>query len=156
MSDLRGFDASWVEVAHAGEVWLVSSVYVAPVGIGEALDIARANGCEIPSPGLVDAIWHAADLKLEPLERDGHDGTPRTMASPAVYADQAARILAQINGRSFTLLAGTHKDVVRSGGKVGLYGWHRTDGRVIQPFFAGHAMAWQDYSQGIRLVRRAT
>ena len=140
----------------AGVVWLVAPLYVAPVGIGEAEDIAKANGCELPSPELVDAIWSAADLKLEPLPRKT-DGTPRTMASKEVYQDQASRIHSQYVGKEkeFRLLAGTHKDVVRRNGKLGLYGWHRLDGRVWQPFYAGHARAHKDYSQGLRLVRRA-
>jgi hypothetical protein len=146
---------TWVRVELDGVTWLVAPVYIAPVGIGEAESIAKANGCELPSPRLVDAIWHAADLRVEPLPRK-HDGTTRTMASAEVYADQATRIWRQIEGREFRLLAGTHKDVVAEGGKLGLYGWHRLDGRVIQSFFGGHARAWKDYSQGLRLVKRAT
>jgi hypothetical protein len=148
-------DICWLPIVHAGEEWLVSSVYVSPVGIGEAIKIATENGCELPSPALVDTIWAAADLKLPPLPRK-HDGTPRMMASAETYQDPERRIREQINGRAFTLLAGTHKDVVTSNGRVGLYGWHQLNGRVIQPFFGGHALAWKDYSQGLRLVRRVT
>lgn len=55
--------------------------------------------------------------------------------------------------------AGCYKDVVQSqpGGlsvRLGLYGWHRADGRVIQSPYWLHALAWADYSQGARLVRR--
>lgn len=149
----------WVEVELTGVRWSVAPVYIFPVGIGEALKIALAHGCELPSPALVDAIWSAADLKVDPLPRGGkstppNDFTPRGMSTPEVYADQAARIQAQITGQEFHLLAGTHKDVVSKGGKVAIYGWHRTDGTVIQPFFTGHSMLWKDYSQGLRLCRR--
>lgn len=144
----------WSRVECAGIVWLVAPIYIAPVGIGEALRVASANGCELPSPELVDAIWEAADLKVPPLPRK-HNGTPAQMSSDAVYADQAARIHAQYEGLDFKLIAGTHKDVCIRGGKVGLYGWHQLSGKVLQPFFAGHALAWKDYSQGLRLVKRA-
>jgi hypothetical protein len=145
----------WPRVELGGQVYRIAPVYVAPVGIGEAIEIARAYSCELPSPALVDAIWEAADLRLEPLPRK-HDGTPRTMASKAAYDDQARRIEEQIAGREFCLLAGTHKDVSKRKDSIGLYGWHRSDGRIIQPFFSGHALAWKDYSQGLRLVKRHT
>lgn len=151
----------WILVPCAGVNWLVAPVYIAPVGIGEALELAHANGCELPSPELVDAIWQAADLKVEPLPRDAesnppNDYTPRGMSSFEVYADQAARIHEQYAGKDFKLIAGTHKDVCIRNGKVGLYGWHHLNGKVIQPFFGGHALAWKDYSQGLRLVRRSS
>lgn len=152
--ELEPREGEWVEVTCKGQRWLVAPTYMAPVGIAEAIMLARANDAELPSPELVDAIWEAADLKLSPLLRK-HDGTPKTMASPEVYADQTARIAAQVAGRPFRLLAGTHKDVVVKDGKIGLYGWHRPDGSVIQPFYSGHAPAWKDFSQALRLVRKA-
>lgn len=144
---------NWVRVEYDGAIFEVAPEYLWPMGIGQAVDAAIRAGCELPTPGLVDAIWQSADLKLDPLPRV-HDGTPRTMASEATYHDQRKRIEAQIAGREYALLAGTHKDVVALDGKVGLYGWHRLDGRVIQPFYTGHSAAWVDYSQGLRLCRR--
>jgi hypothetical protein len=37
---------------------------------------------------------------------------------------------------------------------VAIYGWHKTDGRPIQPLYAGHVDWYVDYSHGIRLVSR--
>lgn len=142
-------------IAIDGTQWEVADMYIAPVSIGEAERIAKEHDCELPTPALVDAIWRAADLKLPPLPRS-HNGTIQQMASPSVYADQDARIVAQLEGKMFSLVAGTHKDVVRCPRtrKLGLYGWHQLDGKVIQPLFTGHAKAWIDYSQGLRLCRR--
>jgi hypothetical protein len=39
-------------------------------------------------------------------------------------------------------------------GKVAIYGWHKPDGKPIQPLYAGHAAYYVDYSHGIRLVSR--
>jgi len=165
-------------VDSAGVTWEVADRYFPCVGIGEAADLAAQNGCELPSPELVDAIWQHADAKLLPLPRR-HDGTPRTMASPEVFADQQRRIDEQLTAEVEPLLvAGCFKDVVVSNGKLGLYGWHvareeadafkRRSGvplhlprtpiaaLVVQPFFAGHARSWKDYSQGARLVRRVS
>lgn len=144
---------NWVRVEYDGVTFEVAPEYLYPVGIAEAAAVARDACCELPAPGLVDAIWQAADLRLAPLPRN-HNGTPAQMASDAVYHDQRARIDAQVAGREYTLLAGTHKDVVMHNGKLGIYGWHKPDGSVIQPFFAGHAHYWKDYSQGLRLCRR--
>lgn len=169
-----------VPVEFNGETWLVAPEYIGPVGIGEARAIAASLGLELPSSGLVDAIWRAADLRIDPPVR-ASDGTPKTMSTPAVFEAQRQRIESIIDGRPFTLLAGTHKDVVTlSNGKPGLYGWNVEipaaftkatgvathtvrgtsgvkveGGPVVQQEFGGHGLDWKDYSQGLRLVRRA-
>ncbi len=167
----------FVDVELDGMVWEVASAYFPHVTIGEAAELAEANGCELPSPRLADAIWLAADLRLEPLPRK-HDGTLRTMSSPAVYEDQERLIAEQVGGLEYTLAAGCYKDVVRlSNGVLGLYGWHVDEvnaadwnkrrgipllrpatanlgALVIQPVFTGHSKAWGDYSQGARLCRK--
>ena len=38
-------------------------------------------------------------------------------------------------------------------GKVAIYGWHKLDGKPIQPLYTGHSAAYADYSHGIRLVK---
>lgn len=60
-----------------------------------------------------------------------------------------------------TIVAGHKKDVVITAklaslpGRVAIYGWHRPDGRPIQPLYTGHSDRWVDYSHGVRLVNRA-
>lgn len=155
-----------------GVAWLVAPDYIGPVGIGEAAKIAKDAGGELPTPALVDAIWRAADLKLVPMPRNN-------IVSQAVFDDQKERIRQQIGGRSFTLLSGSFKDVVaQPDGFPGLYGWFVSDeeapafkakygipllnpktpgpGKIIQPM-SGHAhgLFFKDYSQGVRLVKRA-
>jgi N-acetyl-anhydromuramyl-L-alanine amidase AmpD len=148
-----GDDIAWVRVGG----YLVAPRPIPGVSLEEAVALAKQHGCELPTPGLVDAIWKAADLKLAPITRTTPHMTQEEMSAPKLLADQAARIEAQLGGRSFRLLAGTHKDVVRGpDGKVGIYGWHRLNGEPIQgptPYF-GHAMSWRDYSQGLRLCKR--
>lgn len=143
---------AWVRVGD----YLVAPVYAYPVSIGHAEDLAKEHGCELPTPKLVDAIWKAADLRIPPPTRS-HNGTIKEMANREVFEDQRKRIDAAIGGQVFQLLAGTHKDVVRcpNTGRVGLYGWHSLDGKPIQPPFYGHSRDWIDYSQGLRLVRKA-
>jgi hypothetical protein len=147
-----------IPMSFQGKNYLVAPYYIAPVGIGEALQIAEKQGAMLPTPAMVDAIWKAADLKLEPHPRK-HDGTPKTMNSVEMNQSQADYIQKQIQdatqGKPFKLLAGTHKDIVQKDGKLGLYGWHQLDGKPIQGFFTGHSLDWKDYSQGLRLVKEA-
>lgn len=153
---------TWPRVVHAGVEWKVAPVYVAPVGIGQAKETAAKLGCELPTRGLVDAIWRAADCKINgwdvaALARP-HDGTPRTMNAPSTHARVAAGLERLVEtatmGKPFRLLAGAFKDVIVDGTKVGLYGWHDHQGTPIQSPFFGHALEWCDYSQGLRLVKR--
>lgn len=149
-------DENWARLTFDdGQVWEVSRRQIGPVGIGEALSKAQAEGLDLPSPAIVDAVWQCADLKIAPHPRSFVHWTAAEMSDPAVYADQLAHIESEIAGREFTLLAGAFKDVVRgSDGHIGLYGWHQLNGHPLQPYFTGHAMDWKDYSQGLRLVRR--
>ena len=158
VAKLTGETTPWVEVEHGGTTWLVAPSYIPAVGIGEAAELARLKGCVLPTPDLVDAIWKKADLQLE-ASKFVHTGfkewSMAEMGAPAVLAEHARRVEQEIAGRAFKLLAGTHKDVVRHpDGRLGLYGWQHADGKPIQPFFAGHAATWKDYSQGLRLVKR--
>lgn len=148
----------WVRVVDKlGVHWDVSPGYIGPISIGAAKEKAKELGCELPSPELVDLIWSIADLKLEPLTRTFVKWTAEEMSNPAVLADQQRRIMAQIEEKApngYRLSAGAFKDVCLKDGKIGLYGWHRPNGKIIQPFYAGHSLAWNDYSQGLRLCRR--
>ena len=153
-------ESTWVRLSIDGDDYLVSPVYLAPMGIGEAFEIAKANEWIVPTPRMVDAIWSAADLKLEPHPQ-AHDGTLAMMNSRALTDNQNEYIQKQIDGRSFNLLGGTHKDVVlvdnafgKAVNKPGIYGWHRTSGKVIQDPMWGHALSWKDYSQGLRPIKR--
>jgi len=159
-------DGDMVQVKLGDETWLVSRDYIGPIGIGEAADLAKSLGMQLPTPALVDAIWRQADLKLLPMPRNN-------VVSQAVFDDQARKIQEQIAGRSFTLLGGAFKDIVVGSDKFPqLYGWHVEDGKtvagipllkpitpgagkIIQPL-SGHAhgLFFKDYSQGLRLVKR--
>jgi len=150
--------SEWPRVELAGETYAVAPRYIHGVGIFEAATLAEQMGCPLPWPALVDAIYAAADCKLAPLPRSerGPD-----MASVQTLAAQAERVQRQIDawerahGRKATLIAGTHKDVVRSlSGQLGLYGWHQLNGKPIQGpgVYTKHSVHHADYSQGLRLV----
>lgn len=117
--------------------------------------IADSLNCFLPTRKMVDDIYKAAKIKLEPVPlyafRD---------STPTMYHHHLL-IEGQRKGRK-GLIAGIKKDVVLSGrisrdkkaDRVAIYGWHKMNGNPIQPLYTGHAYWWVDYSQGIRLVYR--
>ncbi|MSU51346.1 MAG: hypothetical protein EXS37_20040 [Opitutus sp.] len=135
--------------------------FLAPLSPAAAQAIADHTGCVLPTRKMVDAIYHAAPVKLPPLPIP----PSAAMTSVAVFAEHNARVGEQRRAvgtehPAGALVAGHKKDVVLSPllatkpDKVAIYGWHRPDGSAIQPLYLGHAATWVDYSHGIRLVRR--
>ncbi|MGV3541475.1 MAG: hypothetical protein ACO1OQ_16785 [Rufibacter sp.] len=121
-----------------------------------AQTIAQAWGCTLPTRKLVDAIYAAATVKLEPKPlTQARDSVPTF-----VYHNQL--IQEQLAGKTpGQLVAGHKKDVVLTprlhrqakANRVAIYGWHKLDGKPIQPLYLGHVDWYTDYSHGIRLVR---
>lgn len=145
-----------------------ATYYVSPdyLSVGTDKDWARVNitpqaaqriadsfHCFLPTRKMVDDIYKAAKLKLEPVPMYAfRDSTPTMWQHHLIIEGQR-------NGRK-GLIAGIQKDVVISGkvardpkpNKVAIYGWHKLDGKAIQPLYTGHINWWVDYSQGIRLI----
>lgn len=158
---------SWPIVECNGERWHVAPVYVAPVARADLPALCDAWGCEVPTSALVDAIWRAADLKLNPHALMRNFRIPKDMASPEAYASQRRAIEREIRRVTctsgfldsatlpFDVLAGTHKDfAILPGGRTDLYGWHLLSGVPIEKGATSHNEAYVDYSQGWRPVRR--
>jgi hypothetical protein len=147
-----------------------ATYYVSPdyLSIGNDQDWARINitplaaqkiadsfHCFLPTRKMADDIYKAASVKLEPVPMYAfRDSTPTMWHHHLIIEGQR-------KGRK-GLIAGIQKDVVISGkisrdprpDRVAIYGWHKLDGKPIQPLYTGHIYWWVDYSQGIRLVYR--
>lgn len=147
-----------------------ATYYVAPdyLSIGTDKNWARINitplaaqkiadriQCFLPTRKLVNEIYKAAKIKLEPVPMYAfRDSTPTMWQHHLIIEGQR-------KGRT-GLIAGIKKDVVLSGllsaknkqDRVAIYGWHKPDGTPIQPLYTGHIYWWVDYSQGIRFVYR--
>jgi hypothetical protein len=147
-----------------------ATYYVSPdyLSIGNDRDWARINitpyaaqriadsfHCFLPTRKMADDIYQAAIVKLEPVPMYAfRDSTPTMWQHHLIVEGQR-------KGRK-GLIAGIQKDVVISGkisrdpkaDRVAIYGWHKLDGKPIQPLYTGHIYWWVDYSQGIRLVYR--
>jgi hypothetical protein len=120
-----------------------------------AQKIADSFNCFLPTKKMVDDIYRAAKIKLEPVPMYAfRDSTPTMWHHHLIIEGQR-------KGRK-GLIAGIQKDVVISEkisrdprpDRVAIYGWHKPDGTPIQPLYTGHIYWWVDYSQGIRLIYR--
>ncbi|HQW44662.1 MAG TPA: hypothetical protein PLX74_10810 [Chitinophagaceae bacterium] len=120
-----------------------------------AQQIADSFHCFLPTRKMVDDIYKAAKVKLEPVPMFAfRDSTPTMWHHHLIIEGQRK------DRRG--LIAGIKKDVVISGkissdprkNRVAIYGWHKLDGKPIQTLYTGHINWWVDYSQGIRLIYR--
>jgi hypothetical protein len=133
--------------------------FLVPLTPQSAQQLADRIGASLPTPPMVDAVWRAAQVRLDPSPIPP---TPE-MTTVNVFEDhnRIVRTQRQLDSRApGALVAGHKKDVVLTArldslpGKVAIYGWHRADGTPIQPLYTGHTDRWVDYSHGIRLLSR--
>ena len=155
LSTPEGPVETWPVVPCDGVDWFVAPVLVQPIALRDVLATADAWECEIPSRALVEAIWRASDVKLDPWRLTRVPNDYDNGQSPEAIADHRRRVEAQIAGRDFRLLSGTGKDFVLHDGRLDLYGWHLLTGEPIERGRTSHDETYPgDYSQGLRLVRR--
>ena len=170
-SFLKKFVAINVQITDSSTGKIIKATYfVAPdyLSVGTDANWARVNitpyaaqkiadrfHCFLPTRKMVDDIYKAAKVKLEPVPMYAfRDSTPTMYQHHLIVEGQR-------KGRK-GLIAGIQKDVVISGrllhdskpDRVAIYGWHKLNGEPIQPLYTGHIYWWVDYSQGIRLVYR--
>ena len=157
-------------VTLAGPAGAIITVFVTPdyLSVGDDLDflpvpldfvdaaaIAQSLGFGLPTRRIVDAVYAAATLHLDPCPLPAG---PEMRSVPYIL-ESRDRIAAERGERStLDLVAGTKKDLVltpqlsASPDREAIYGWHRLDGRPIQPLSLVHGVHYADYSHGIRLV----
>lgn len=115
--------------------------------------IADSLYCFLPTRKMVNTIYTQATVKLEPVPMYAFRDSSITMWQHHLIIE------GQRKGKQ-GLIAGIKKDVVLSGkisrdakpNREAIYGWHKLDGKPIQPLYTGHINWWVDYSHGIRLV----
>lgn len=128
-----------------------------PLGLGAAGQIADQFNMMLPTTRMVDAIYAQAAVRLSPRPMQAGSqmsSTPYFLRHNATVEDQRRAA----GGRLGILVSGHKKDLVLTNrlasapGRVAIYGWHRTNGRPIQPLSTVHGAGYADYSHGIRLV----
>ncbi len=117
--------------------------------------IADSFHCFLPTRKMVNDIYEQATVKLVPVPMYAFRDSSVTMWQHHLMIE------GQRKGKK-GLISGIKKDVVISGkisrdskpDREAIYGWHKLDGKPIQPLYTGHINWWVDYSHGIRLVYR--
>jgi len=118
-----------------------------------AQELADSLQCFLPTRKMVNAIYDAATVKLDPIPLTQHRDS-----TPTFYQHHLAVEQQRMGRRG--LIAGIQKDIVTTGrlntfpqkDRVAIYGWHQVNGKPIQPLYTGHVYWYVDYSQGVRLV----
>ena len=130
-----------------------------PFGLPSAMRIATDFDMVLPTPQMVDLIYRASDVRLQPSPMP----PGAAMTTTAYFQRHNATVEAQrqaSGGPAGLLVSGHKKDVVLTRrlssmpGRVAIYGWHRRNGKPIQPLSTVHGAQYADYSHGIRLVSR--
>ena len=115
--------------------------------------IADSLHCFLPTTKMVDEIYRAAAIKLDPVPMYAFRDSAVTMYQHHLIIEGQRKLRKG-------LIAGIKKDVVTTNkllkdatpNRVAIYGWHKLNGVPIQPLYTGHVNWYVDYSHGIRLV----
>ncbi|SKB36903.1 hypothetical protein [Daejeonella lutea] len=116
----------------------------------------------LPTRKISDRIYKNAAVKLVP---EPIPPSPQMITVP-VFEKHNTLVNAQrkpylVSHPLGSLVAGNKKDVVISNKiyndkgvlRVVIYGWHKPDGKAIQPLYNGHSTIHVDYSHGIRIIQ---
>lgn len=137
--------------------------FYCPMTPGLAQRVANKLKCSLPTRQIADDIYQYALTKLSPLPIPP---TPAMVTVPVfIRHNQMLRFQLDSLASRYTpgnLTAGNKKDVIISNRiyndtsdyHVVIYGWHKPNGKAIQPVYAKHLNTWADYSHGIRLIQR--
>ncbi|MDO8992984.1 hypothetical protein [Daejeonella sp.] len=139
-----------------------SDYFYCPMRPQLAQKVADFLDCSLPTRKISDRIYHTAKVKMMPQPIP----PSKAMITVPVF-ERHTRMVQQQREQSIkqfplgSLVAGNKKDVVISNMifnsknqlRVAIYGWHKPDGKAIQPLHNGHTTDHVDYSHGIRLVQ---
>ena len=124
-----------------------------PLGLPATYRLFEHLDFILPTTAMVDQIYHDADHKLAPSpKKPGLE-----METTSYIFEHNEAINSQVDA-NVGLIAGHKKDVVLSNRllakpqSIAIYGWHRPNGKVIQPLSTVHHKNYADYSHGIRLI----
>lgn len=129
-----------------------------PLSSGAAARVAERLGALLPTPKLVDAIWATADFRLSPIRLAADEA----MRNVSYFRNHDRLVKSQrlIYDTSPGRFVAGHKvdvvltpDIANGSARSAIYGWHRLNGRPIQPLYTS-AEPFVIFSHGVRLVHR--
>lgn len=125
-----------------------------------AQKIASMSKAMLPTKKMVDDIYRHALIQLQPQPIPPSN----LMTTVPVFIQHNLIVVNQLDSvkekhLQSALTAGNKKDIIISNKiygqptpRVVIYGWHKLDGKAIQPVYYKHTNTWADYSHGVRLV----
>lgn len=139
-----------------------SDYFYCPMRPQLAQKVADLLDCSLPTRKISDRIYQTAAVKMMPQPI-----TPSKAMITIPVFERHTIMVQQQREQSIKkyplgkLVVGNKKDVVISNMiynnknqlRVAIYGWHKPDGKAIQPLYNGHATFHVDYSHGIRLIQ---
>jgi hypothetical protein len=129
-----------------------------PMNPYTAQNLASDFGASLITARISDHIYLKADIKLAPFNYIPVGNANELVTKFVEHNTQIEKQFREAGGLQGRLIAGIKKDVILSGrmadqpGKVVIYGWHKPDGKPIQPVYSGHVYWYVDYSHGIRFI----
>lgn len=126
--------------------------------------LADTFNCFLPTSKMVDQIYSNSVITLSPQPIPPSE----RMTTIEVFEQHTDSIKQQISQKGIErsaqgIVAGHKKDIIisneiydpdRTSERVVIYGWHRSQGKPIQPVYNGHIAEYADYSHGIRFVSK--
>lgn len=134
--------------------------YRIPMNPHTAQRLADLFGASLITSKISDQIYENASIKLDPFFYKPVGRENESVEKFILHNQQIEKQKAAANGENGELIAGIKKDVILSYHlekfleKVVIYGWHKLDGKPIQPVYKGHVDWYVDYSHGIRLMNQ--
>ncbi len=129
-----------------------------PMNPFTAQNLAFQFGASLITAKLSDHIYSQAEIKLAPFSYIPVGNANELVSKFQEHNAVIEKQLTESGGKHGQLVAGIKKDVILTSrnatqpDKVVIYGWHKPDGKPIQPIYSGHVYWYVDYSHGIRLI----
>lgn len=129
--------------------------FLCPMNPETCRSFMAKHGLLLPTCKMVKQIYKASSLKVLPSPI-----SPNSQRTNLFVIINQKIMLAKQSGEPEVFIAGHKKDVVLSNvlagksykDRVGLYGWFKKDGTVIQDLYCKHYRSYVDYSHGLRMV----
>ena len=129
-----------------------------PMSPHTAQRLATDFGASLITAKLSDHIYQNARIKLTPFNYVPVGNANELVTRFQEHNTQIEKQRKEAGGKNGQFVAGIKKDVILSSrlatqpGKVVIYGWHKPDGKPIQPVYSKHVDWYVDYSHGIRFI----
>jgi hypothetical protein len=115
--------------------------------------MADSLHCFLPTRKMVDLIYQQSIVKLEPVPMYAYrDSTVTMWQHHLIIEGQRKGMKGLISGIKKDVVICSEEALKGKANRVAIYGWHKLDGRPIQPLYTGHVNWYADYSHGARMI----